>query len=69
MIGDIETRKLNGRWINIVQGSFDTQEEAEAVGQRLARDTLGVEHFTRSSRTGRWFRRNTYGHDPRRTKG
>lgn len=66
--GDIETRKLNGRWVNIVQGSFDTQFVAQQVGEEIAAQ-LDVEHFTRSSRTGRWFRRSTYGTDPRRSKG
>ena len=66
--GDIETRKVNGRWVNIVQGSHDTQDAAEVAGADIARQ-LDVEHFARSSRTGRWFRRSTYGTDPRRSKG
>lgn len=64
--GDIITQKHKGRWINVVQGSYSTQEEAAAQGRVIAR-RLGVEWFLRA-RSGRWRIRNTYGHDPRRTK-
>lgn len=68
MHGDIETVKVGGAWINRIQGTFADQEDAAVAGRHAAR-VLGVEWFARSSRTGRWFRRNTYDHDPRRTRG
>lgn len=69
MNGDIETRKLDGRWVNIVHGSYDTAEEAASAGRYIAK-ALGVEWFMRA-RNGRWRLRNTYPRrrDPRRSKG
>lgn len=64
----VETRKIGGRWVNVV-GSYDTQEEAASVGRDVAA-FLGVEWFMRA-RNGRWRLRNTYPRrrDPRRSKG
>lgn len=72
-MADIETRKLNGRWVNVLTPSYDTQEEAAAAGRAIARrlavtQRLGIEWFLRA-RNGRWRLRNTYGRDPRRSKG
>lgn len=75
--GDIETYYEDGKWKNRPQGNdrasnvHDTKREAEPVGRQMARDR-GVEHVIKA-REGRIEKgsggKNSYGNDPRRSKG
>jgi hypothetical protein len=69
MLGDVETVRIRGQWVNVIHGGYDTQLEAAEEGKRIAR-LLGVEWFLRA-RSGRWRLRNTYPRrrDPRRSRG
>lgn len=57
----ITQRRVDGRWVNVLGGSWRTAEEADAAGQAAAR-LLHAEWFHRGL-LGRLLRRNSYGND------
>lgn len=63
----ITQRRVDGKWINVLGGSYRTQEEAAAEGQYCAR-LLGAEWYRRGL-LGRFLQRNSYGNDRRDRKG
>jgi hypothetical protein len=71
--GDVHTVHRDGRWFNEVEGgsrasnSADTKAEAQAKGRDMARRRK-VEHLIHD-KNGRIVARNSYGSDPRRSKG
>jgi Uncharacterized protein conserved in bacteria (DUF2188) len=71
--GDVHTVHRDGRWFNEVEGgsrasnSADTKAEAQAKGRDMARRRK-VEHLIHD-KNGRIVTRNSYGSDPRRSKG
>lgn len=71
--GDIETYYEDGQWKNKVEGSsraantHDTKAEAQAKGRDMASDRK-VEHIIKKQ-DGTIGARNSYGNDPRRSKG
>ena len=71
--GDVHTVHRDGRWFNEVEGgsrasnSADTKAEAQAKGRDMARRRK-VEHLIHD-KDGRIVTRNSYGSDPRRSKG
>lgn len=71
--GDISTYHEDGQWKNKVEGSsraanvHETKEAAQAKGREMARDRK-VEHTIRNM-DGKIGEKNSYGNDPRRTKG
>jgi hypothetical protein len=71
--GDVHTVHRDGRWFNEVEGgsrasnSADTKAEAQANGRDMARRRK-VEHLIHD-KNGRIVARNSYGSDPRRSKG
>jgi hypothetical protein len=71
--GDVETYFEDERWKNKVEGNTrasntaDTKAEAQAAGRDMAKDRH-VEHIIRN-KDGEIGQRNSYGHDPRKSKG
>jgi len=71
--GDIETYHEDGQWKNRPQGNdrasstHETKAEAERVGRDMAKDRK-VEHVIKNL-DGQIGKRNSYGNDPRRSKG
>lgn len=71
--GDVDTYYEGGEWKNKVQGNqrasstHDTKAEAQAEGRRLARERQ-VEH-TIKKQDGTIGEKNSYGNDPRRSRG
>lgn len=60
-------KNWRGQWVVRISGQYQTQDGAEAVGRSVAR-ALKTE-FVLKSRTGRIRKRDSYGNDPRRSKG
>lgn len=71
--GDIETYHEDGQWKNRVQGSsraantHSTKADAQAKGREMAQDRK-VEHHIKKL-DGTIGQRNSYGNDPKRSKG
>ena len=71
--GDVETYYDDGQWKNRPQGTqrasstHDTKAEAQAAGKQMAKDRK-VEHVIKN-KDGQIGQRNSYGNDPRRSKG
>lgn len=71
--GDIETYYDDGQWKNRPQGNdrasnvHDTKADAQATGREMAVDRE-VEHVIKNM-DGKIGARNSYGNDPRRSKG
>ena len=71
--GDVETYYEDGQWKNRAQGNqrasstHDTKAEAQSSGRQMAKDRK-VEHVIKNQ-DGRIGQRNSYGDDPRRSKG
>lgn len=71
--GDIETYNEDGQWKNRPQGNdrassvHSTKAEAQAAGRDMAKDRK-VEHIIKNM-NGQIGQRNSYGNDPRRSKG
>lgn len=71
--GDIETYYEDGQWKNKVEGSsraantHDTKGSAQDKGRDMARERK-VEHIIKKQ-DGTIEARNSYGNDPRRSKG
>lgn len=71
--GDIETYHEDGQWKNRPQGNdrasnvHDTKAEAQATGREMAKDRH-VEHVIKNM-DGRIGEKNSYGNDPRSSKG
>ena len=71
--GDIETYREDGVWKNRPQGNdrasntADTKAEAQAKGREMAKER-GVEHVIKKM-DGTIGARNSYGNDPRKSKG
>jgi hypothetical protein len=71
--GDIVTYFEDGEWKSKVAGSFraahvgGTKSEQQAVGRQMAQDRK-VEHEIRN-KDGQIGGKNSYGNDPRRSKG
>lgn len=63
----VTQRRIDGRWQNVLEGSFRTQEQAAKAGMDAARD-LGCEWYRRGL-LGRFVQRNSYGGDSRRRPG
>lgn len=73
-IGDVETYHQYGAWYNRVTGdaaatggSYRTKAAAVEAGRELARDRK-VEHIIKNE-NGQIAERNSYGNDPRDSKG
>lgn len=73
MKGDIETYHEGDQWKNRPQGNsrasstHSTKAEAQAAGRQMAKDRK-VEHVVKKM-DGTIGERNSYGNDPRRSKG
>ncbi|WP_374457755.1 DUF2188 domain-containing protein [Nocardioides sp.] len=71
--GDIETYHEGDQWKNRAQGNerasstHSTKAEAQQAGRDMAR-SRGVEHVVKKM-DGTIGERNSYGNDPRRSKG
>jgi hypothetical protein len=71
--GDVETFHKDDQWHSKIEGeaqpfaSTATKEEAVQAGRERARE-LKVEHIIKGQ-DGRIHERNTYGHDPRSSRG
>jgi hypothetical protein len=71
--GDIETYHEDGQWKNRPQGNsrasntHSTKADAQAAGREMAKDRK-VEHVVKKM-DGTIGERNSYGNDPRRSKG
>lgn len=71
--GDIETYHEDGQWKNRPQGNdrasnvHDTKAEAQAAGREMAKDRH-VEHVIKKM-DGTIGEKNSYGNDPRSSKG
>lgn len=71
--GDISTYNEDGVWKSKVEGSGraahtgGTKAEQQAVGRKMAKDR-GVEHTVRKT-DGTIGEKNSYGNDPRKSKG
>lgn len=70
--GDIETYYEDGQWRNRPEGNqratntAPTEAEAQTTGREIAKDR-GVEHVIKKD--GTIGEKNSYGNDPRRSKG
>jgi hypothetical protein len=71
--GDIETYNEDGTWKNRPQGNerasstHDTKADAERAGREMAKERK-VEHIIKKL-DGTIGERNSYGNDPRKSKG
>lgn len=71
--GDISTYNEGGTWKSKVEGSSraahtgGTKAQQEAVGRQMAKDRA-VEHTVRNV-DGTIGKKNSYGNDPRKSKG
>ena len=71
--GDVHTIHRDGKWFNEIEGnqrasnSADTKSEAQAKGREMAQQRK-VEHHVHKL-DGTIGERNSYGNDPRRSKG
>ncbi|MCM3516246.1 DUF2188 domain-containing protein [Nocardioides sp. P86] len=71
--GDVDTYYEDGQWKNKVEGNsrassvHDTKMDAQAAGRDMAKDR-GVEHVIKNM-DGRIGGKNSYGDDPRSSKG
>ena len=71
--GDVHTVHRDGKWLNEVEGgqrasnSAATKAEAQAIGREMARERKVEHHIHKLD--GTIGERNSYGNDPRRSKG
>ena len=71
--GDIDTYFDDGQWKNRPQGNerasnvHDTKADAQAAGREMAIDRK-VEHYIKNM-DGKIGQKNSYGNDPRSSKG
>lgn len=72
-IEDVQVVYRGDRWrIEVGLHGYDTQAEAWEAAAEVARvigKTDTTELYVRSKRRGWWWKRNTYGNDPRKSKG